>query len=424
MVNAAGDYVSHTLSPDLLVDWTCIEQINMFGSTEEPQCPICLYHPVAAKMTRCGHVYCWPCILHYLALSDKKSWRKCPICYEAVHIGDLKSAVARPQRNYNCDDVATLQLMCRSKDSLQVTKVGNAPNGNSSFPCLSDDLSATINSKLVLAKSMDIMSIIERERNELKCQLTSDGIDLDDSVFVQQALLLLEEREKLISNEATTQDDVIEGAAAAALAKLSLNADAKEFVPTFDDASSASSDNGHFVIDEETNLTVDDIDIVPNTAVTANSNNFYFYQSSDGQNLYLHSVNVRMLQAMYGSLDAAPKSISGRILQKEVCSMSEDLRKRLKYLQHLPVSSQFEVVEIQLDRSIVSAEVLAKFKDELMRRQQIRERRAREERKREKHIDRVNERQIGMIIRSTANIDVTSDQQFPMVNQPECVPHI
>ena len=42
-----------------------------------------------AKMTRCGHIYCWPCILHYLALGEK-SWRKCPICYESVHDTDLK----------------------------------------------------------------------------------------------------------------------------------------------------------------------------------------------------------------------------------------------------------------------------------------------------------------------------------------------
>ena len=44
---------------------------------------------VLAKMTRCGHIYCWPCILHYLTLGEQ-SWRKCPICYEAVHEKDLK----------------------------------------------------------------------------------------------------------------------------------------------------------------------------------------------------------------------------------------------------------------------------------------------------------------------------------------------
>lgn len=57
-----------------------------------PSCPICLYPPVAAHITRCGHIFCWPCMLQYLSLSDK-SWSKCPICYEAVHSSDLKRLV-------------------------------------------------------------------------------------------------------------------------------------------------------------------------------------------------------------------------------------------------------------------------------------------------------------------------------------------
>jgi hypothetical protein len=48
-----------------------------------------LYPPTAAKITRCGHVFCWSCILHYLSLSDH-SWRKCPICYESIYRKDLK----------------------------------------------------------------------------------------------------------------------------------------------------------------------------------------------------------------------------------------------------------------------------------------------------------------------------------------------
>lgn len=71
-----------------MVDWNKIEQIITL-SMEAPQCPICLFSPVAGKITKCGHVYCWACILHYLALSDK-NWRKCPICFESIHINDLK----------------------------------------------------------------------------------------------------------------------------------------------------------------------------------------------------------------------------------------------------------------------------------------------------------------------------------------------
>lgn len=50
-----------------------------------------------------------------------------------------------------------------------------------------------------------------------------------------------------------------------------------------------------------------------------------------------------------------------------------------------------------------------------MLRQKTRQRRAREERKREKYINEINDRQIGKIMAKTANIDVTSDRQFPSV---------
>lgn len=88
VVNEDGDYSMYIKSADVLVDWNKIEQI-IVRSSEEPQCPICLFPPVASKMTKCGHMYCWSCILHYLALSDKE-WRKCPICYDSIYINDLK----------------------------------------------------------------------------------------------------------------------------------------------------------------------------------------------------------------------------------------------------------------------------------------------------------------------------------------------
>lgn len=172
---------------------------------------------------------------------------------------------------------------------------------------------------------------------------------------------------------------------------------------------------GDFVIDAESELTLNDIAIVPVDSAI-NDDCFYFYQAVDGQNLYLHSINTRMLQTMYGSLERAPKAITGRILQKESCSMTGELRKRLKYLQHLPVTCQFDVVEIELKSpDMISDEIMAKFKEELKQRQKNRQRRAREERQREKHIDRENDRRIGKIIHSAANIDVTSVQEFPTV---------
>lgn len=54
-----GDYTTVLADPDQMVDWDKIVEV-MMTVTEVPRCPICLGSPIAAKITRCGHIYCWP----------------------------------------------------------------------------------------------------------------------------------------------------------------------------------------------------------------------------------------------------------------------------------------------------------------------------------------------------------------------------
>lgn len=88
VVKSKDDYNFFLGATDILPLWNLIEQINM-TMYEKPQCPICLYPPTACKITKCGHYFCYPCVLHYLALGEK-TWRKCPICNDAVTADDLK----------------------------------------------------------------------------------------------------------------------------------------------------------------------------------------------------------------------------------------------------------------------------------------------------------------------------------------------
>ena len=78
VVKSSGDYSAHLADPDTIVNWDLIEQVVLKTTASVPSCPICLYPPKAAKVAKCGHVFCWPCILHYLALSDH-AWRKCEL---------------------------------------------------------------------------------------------------------------------------------------------------------------------------------------------------------------------------------------------------------------------------------------------------------------------------------------------------------
>lgn len=89
---------------------------------------------------------------------------------------------------------------------------------------------------------------------------------------------------------------------------------------------------------------------------------FCFYLALDGQHIYLHTINVRMLEQSFGSLEHCPPTLTGRIIEKESGSMTEELRKRFRCLQHLPVTCQFEVAEIQLKPPFVTKDTLAMFK--------------------------------------------------------------
>merc|ERR1712223_1525011 len=57
--------------------------------------------------------------------------------------------------------------------------------------------------------------------------------------------------------------------------------------------------------------------ISPNKA----NETFYFYQSSDGQPIFLHALNVQMLVKEYGSFEACPPVITGLILEKDGSNM-------------------------------------------------------------------------------------------------------
>lgn len=361
-----------------MVDWDLVEEV-VIRSSEEPQCPICLFPPVAAKMTKCGHVYCWSCILHYLALSDKE-WRKCPICYDAVCIKDLRSTVAWPYHAYQLNETIDFQLMCRRKDSLRVMKMSEQEN-EERFPHLFDVREHQVcHSKLIMANKEEVAAILDRERCELQAQMQTDGpegSDCPETMFISQALELLERR----ANEMKGNSPVA--------------------VPL---------DNNRALPDELAATA---------TGESAAAEEFYFfYQAVDGQHLYMHSINLRMLQAQFGELSNCPLVLSGRIVQREHFSVNEVLRKRSKYLQHLPLTSIITVVEVNFrdEVSMFSAEVLAQFSEELRQRKMDRQRRARDEMKRERKINDHNERQMSQFMTQSSGFARQAEDFYPFVS--------
>lgn len=377
IVNGKGDYRQYMINPDALVDWNFIEQVNV-QVNEEPSCPICLYPPVAAKMTKCGHIYCWSCILHYLALSDK-DWRKCPICYDAVKKGDLKSVTVTSHKTFNIDNTITFKLMKRRRGSLIAYPADSEMRDSNNIFNMSDSGIFGCHSKLLLANTQNILDIIDKEATELEVQTVQDE-DCPEKCFIDEAVQLLEARRQLVL-----------------------------------------SDDSH-QLNQEKNQQTDSNENVSEQHAVENGENgdsatkfHYFYQASDGQHIYLHAINAKMLEHTYGSLEFGPKTITGKILEKEGGSMTEELRRRLRYLQHLPVTCQFEIAEIRLRQPIVSKETLNHFKEQVDARIKKRQRRAREEKKREIRIEVEENRKLGRY--EAPELHLENHSQFPDVRE-------
>ncbi|KAF7988768.1 hypothetical protein HCN44_007078 [Aphidius gifuensis] len=366
VVTANGNYSVNLLDPDTLVDWTLIEQIKLH-TTENLSCPICLGPPVAGKMTKCGHVYCWPCILHYLSLSDK-NWRKCPICYVPVDKLDLKSVVEITEYPLNIGDSVNLRLMRRKRGSLLAMPVQEIDTLDPTNFINVADHNNQIFSKLLIANNDDVNDIIQNEKYELKRELNEDPHS-PESCFIEQALNELSEREELISK--------------------------------------TSKNNCH--IDKSTIQNNDIIDDDNNTNDMEKF--FYFYQSDDGQHVYLHAMNVKMLELQFGSLKNSPTIITGKLLEKESSNFTEDMRKRLRYLSHLPLTCSFDVAEIELTTPLISDDIMSFFTPQIMAREKRRKRRDKDEKKREKKINNEENKKMGKF--PTPNVHIESHKHFP-----------
>ena len=96
------------------VEWENVEQV-IIHPTEDISCPICLDAPIVPKVTKCGHIYCWSCILRYL--SDIGYARGCPVCSDQVSLFEgeknLKSVKIEAKTELKLGEKAKFVLLAR-----------------------------------------------------------------------------------------------------------------------------------------------------------------------------------------------------------------------------------------------------------------------------------------------------------------------
>lgn len=440
VVREGEDYSVYSTDPDLLVEWKLVEEVRLHVS-EAPACPICLHPPTAAQVTRCGHIYCYPCILHYLALSDDK-WRNCPICYVPVEKEELRSVKAICHKDFSVGEEIELRLMRRERNSLVPMPAASfcidVVNG---MQRISLPNTATPFAKLLLASKEEVFShVLDREEKGLVALLLEEG-DQPEAIFIDEALSLLRARQKALfstdgksktSPEAFVQamrdlnltscvEDCHVGRTPSkeSLSDVLANP-ASPVEPELPSPQESVSQAADIRAGEGTSITAEDLDIshlqpTNNPAPgqkNAPKSTYYFYQASNGAHIYLHTLNVQMLVHEYGDLVNCPPVFKGKVVDKESVQMSDGLRQKVRFLGHLPVACSFDVVEVALKPPVVSKLTVANFQEKIDARQHIRNKRAREERRIEKRVKAEQDRMLGRSMGAT-NLKVDSLVQFP-----------
>jgi hypothetical protein len=329
------------VNPDAQLEWNDIEMV-VVPAQQDVACPICLDTPLAPQLTKCGHFFCWPCILRYAAatsMAGSGNWRKCPICFESVSVKQLKS-------------VYFSQVTDFTTNSTEITTVGipmvlvRGTTGNCRIRLIEQtDQTTTPNSLSDISPFEKVISVSRDfvEKNIISIAIEAlferlNGMDENDPdrVYTELALTMIEDRRMLLASEEASP---------------TLSAKSK---------SECKSECGSVALSEGTPL--------------------FFHQSMDGQPFFLNPLSIRILRREFGTYSKMPAFLCPPVLEIEMSVMTEEIRKRHRYLHHVPVGCQFGLCEVDLS-SVVSATVLAEFSSELKARENTRKSKAAKEAK-------------------------------------------
>ncbi|KAH9996075.1 hypothetical protein BJV77DRAFT_1059579 [Russula vinacea] len=436
VMNPLGDYTVHFADPDIFFQWQDILQIiiprssalaaaaagggdNSSKEEGHTTCPICLSPPTAPRMTKCGHVFCFPCILHYLGTSENPKWARCPICFDSVNEKQLKSVHwfappshlddgpngTRPQPSSSsaCADDSPVEtpkpgstLRMRLMQRPQITTLALPrtstwpsdllPPHQAPFHFLPDVYTYA---KFMLATPSYLIETSHRRTlSELDdplgiafCDAAEQRLDMQ---IVKANALDTEALHVAIDRAVQLELDMATRAALQAQRKQEREGTA---TPDLSDVPihylSPNLPFAHTLPTPTSRGPKLRKNLNPPPPSTSA---YYFYQAASGLPIFLHPLDIKILSSHFGAYAAFPDCIARRLVDA-------DLRRRCKYLSHIPEGADVVFVEADLE-GVVGAEGLRAFEGAIKAR---RARRREKGRRDEKARARAEERERGKL---------------------------
>jgi hypothetical protein len=120
---------------------------------------------------------------------------------------------------------------------------------------------------------------------------------------------------------------------------------------------------------------------------------YYFYQAASGLPIFLHPLDIRILFSHFNGYASFPDTIAVYVEALADGTVNDDLRKRCKYLGHMPEGADVTFVEADL-KGVVGGEALKAFEGPLkMRRSKRKEKERKDDRARARAEERDREKE-------------------------------
>ncbi|MCJ1288124.1 hypothetical protein MMC26_007479 [Xylographa opegraphella] len=481
IVDPRGDYGVQAVDADIHLDWSLVLQILASAQSQTTSCPICLCLPVAPRMAKCGHIFCLPCLIRYMHSTDdatvvpekKARWKKCPICWDSIYLSET-----RPVRWFlgqegdtprEAEDVV-LRLMMRPSGSTLAL-----PRDGAETLSTTDEIpwyfaAEVMDYARVMKGSEEYMlSHFDREITELKFQEKEDELLFgEETIWTKRAVVsILEAKGRVegignppsapakpderktkktpqyptISSEEAPESNVIQhtvksgqsiGPTFTSLSNSLLQSRSGDLERITQKLSNGITENNptnvaqrrlpsttqapsHLIEVHKTGKHISK-GVGPDNLHQSGSP-FFFYQAL--LHYYLSPLDIRILKAAFGDFSAFPATILPRV--ERVSSghiVDDELRKRAKYLAHLPYGCEVGFLECNWT-DVVPPEILREFCEEIERRRKKNsEKQIREEKERVRAEKSEDERRWATARRKRPSVSGT---QFSGVEIPTSV---
>ena len=425
LISDAADVAKYEADADLMLDWEeDIVGVEMITTTPVI-CPITLDSPLCPCITPCGHIFSYEALMAHLITQgggpELRASSACPICLTKIAGRELRPVTVREVGAVHVGDTVTFQLLRRARESIIPTKVevlvesvekGNervACNPFAKFTVVADPMPLWISYAAILGQKS--AQLIAEGGTDAAFEFPPVLASIEmlassaKSWAARRQLVILEQLE--FQDSSSPPEEV--GLAAMAVVKRAAERSAyceerkhqkaaadqalnAEFPALSLGSNTTSSSSSHHQeqqqIDEQLRRPLQYS--LPFTAALPPSSSslssslmepsYYFYQSADGQPLFLGPLNMKMLLEGSGgsSYAALPAQVTAPVLELEEVEMNEQNRKRLKSVMHWPLGGTLRLCEIDL-KEVLPASALSSFQAELEQRVKKRAQHAKQE---------------------------------------------